>query len=163
MMSIMLTIHFCMARLMIPEFNRHGELPKGIHDATLKQIRKRYAITAHRTTLYECFEDWVDHMRAAGCQTFHLDGSFITSKHHPGDYDALWDARGVDLAKIDPCLLDYPKDLEVINERFAGDIFPDYAIPEGSISFYLQRMQRETRADVPRAKGIVRLSFEANR
>ena len=144
---------------MIPEFNAYGELPEGTHDATLDEIEARYAITAHRETLFECFSDWVDHMRSAGCHTFHLDGSYITNKDHPDDYDALWDTRGVDTSLIHPCLLAYPKDRDAIKDRFGGDIFPDHAIPEGSISFYLDRFQRETREDVPRRKGIIRVRF----
>ena len=40
-------------------------------------------------------------LRAAGCKRAYIDGSFITTKEHPGDFDACWDLDGVDFDVID--------------------------------------------------------------
>ena len=34
-------------------------------------------------------------LKAAGCRAVYLDGSFVTAKVQPGDFDACWDAEGV--------------------------------------------------------------------
>ena len=37
----------------------------------------------------------------------YLDGSFVTAKEFPSDFDGCWDPDGVDGAKLDPVLLVY--------------------------------------------------------
>jgi hypothetical protein len=47
-------------------------------------------------------------LKAAGCRTIYIDGSFVTSKQKPGDFDACWEDNGVDikyLESIAPTLL----------------------------------------------------------
>lgn len=46
-------------------------------------------------------------LRAAGCNRAYIDGSFITTKEHPGDFDACWDLDGVDFDVIDEVLLTF--------------------------------------------------------
>ena len=40
----------------------------------------------------------------AGCKTLHLDGSYVTSKFNPGDYDVAWDPEEVNFKILDPML-----------------------------------------------------------
>lgn len=35
-----------------------------------------------------------------------LDGSFVTAKDDPDDWDGAWDPKGADLTKVDPVLRD---------------------------------------------------------
>jgi hypothetical protein len=35
-------------------------------------------------------------LKAAGCRTIYINGSFVTSKPKPGDFDAGWEDNGVD-------------------------------------------------------------------
>jgi hypothetical protein len=39
-------------------------------------------------------------LRDAGCKRVYLNGSFVTSKDEPGDFDACWDPTGVDFERI---------------------------------------------------------------
>jgi len=45
----------------------------------------------------------------AGCRRVYLDGSFVTSKPEPGDYDACWDIAGVDVEVPDSVFLDFSR------------------------------------------------------
>ena len=44
-------------------------------------------------------------LKDAGCKTVYVDGSFVTGKERPGDFDACWEEEGVDPIVLDPVLL----------------------------------------------------------
>ena len=81
-------------------------LPPGIHTASLDEIREIFACTPYRQILYEGFCLGYENLVAAGCKKVFLDGSFTTSKERPEDFDACWDAQGVNVSKLDLTLLD---------------------------------------------------------
>jgi hypothetical protein len=64
---------------MIPEFDQRGDLPPGIHDARWDEIVTRYATNTHRMELTEGLSRALRSLRAAGCRTAYLDGSFVTA------------------------------------------------------------------------------------
>jgi len=99
-------------------------LPPGVHDATMEEIEARFATTDRRRTLFSGFKDGTFVLRKAGCRTIFLNGSFVTDKLVPGDFDACWDSLGVDSAKLDPVLLDFSNAREKQKERFKGEFFP---------------------------------------
>ena len=73
-------------------------------------------------------------MKEVGCLLVYLDGSFITNKEYPNDYDLAWSTIGLDddnISKIDPILLDINKYRKEMKKKYMGDIFPA-EIPEGS-------------------------------
>ena len=49
----------------------------------------------------------LENLKGAGCQTVYLNGSFVTSKGIPNDYDACWEEAGVDPTALDPVLLTF--------------------------------------------------------
>jgi hypothetical protein len=46
------------------------------------------------------FKEAVKALRKAGCRKVFLDGSFITEKPIPGDFDVCWDCTEVDDSKL---------------------------------------------------------------
>ena len=48
-------------------------------------------------------------LKVAGCARAYVDGSFVTAKEKPGDFDARWDAEGVDFDLIDKRLLTFDR------------------------------------------------------
>ncbi len=83
-----------------------------------------------------------------------LDGSFVTDKELPGDYDACWAWQGVDDKKLDPVLLDLSTDgRQIMQAKYFGDIFPA-GIERGSGLTFVDFFQ-QTRDGT--AKGIVSL------
>jgi hypothetical protein len=86
----------------IPDFESTGLLPAGIHWASWEEIVKRYGNNSHRKRLLEGLERAIAAFAAAGCRILYLDGSFVTEKQFPADYDGCWDAAGVTVRLLDP-------------------------------------------------------------
>ena len=108
----------------IPEFNQSGLLPEGIHWADMDEIKKRYGQNGHRQRLLSGLGRALVSLHMAGCAALYLDGSFVTAKEDPGDYDACWDAKGVKLASLDPVLLDFSNRRASQKAKYFGEFFP---------------------------------------
>ena len=48
----------------------------------------------------------------------------FTGKEIPGDFDACWDVSGVDLALLDPVLLNFDNQRAVQKAKYRGEFFP---------------------------------------
>ena len=57
-----------------------------------------------------------------------LDGSFVTAKPVPGDYDGAWETEGVDPGRLDPVLLDFRNGRAAMKAKYLGDLFPASAL-----------------------------------
>jgi hypothetical protein len=136
--------------LMIPPFDKHGNLPPGIHDATLKEIERRFASGPHRKRLFEGLRCLLENLKSAGCATLYLDGSFITEKELPEDYDCTWDPSGV-TAALDKDIL---KSLEERKAKYLGDIFA--YMPEQGGFPYLDYFQKDINDNT---KGIIKIDL----
>ncbi len=71
-----------------PEFNQHGDLPSGVHEATLEEITSHFSATPRRTIMARR----LGRIFQLACSTGHLArfiifGSFITAKSEPNDVD----------------------------------------------------------------------------
>ncbi len=129
-------------------------LPAGIHDATLDETGSRFAFNARRASLFKGFTQAFLSLRGAGCRAVYLDGSFVTDKPYPGDFDACWDPTGVDESRLHPALLDFAEGRKQQKLVFGGELFPSYPRLDGSIPFVtFFSVDRET----GRQKGLVRV------
>jgi hypothetical protein len=70
-------------------------------------------------------------LRKAGCRLVYLDGSFVTRKRNPADFDACWDVQNVDDAELDPVFWDFSRGRAAQKQRFLGELFPAQ-LPEGA-------------------------------
>lgn len=78
----------------IPDFDRYGLLPFGIHDCSMAEIDARFGWNEHRHHLVELLGKFLQHeIRPRFAQPFHVDGSFVTDKHVPNDVDVSLDMR----------------------------------------------------------------------
>lgn len=59
----------------------------------------------------------------AGCRTVYIDGSFVTAKDAPGDFDGCWDPKGVFLDKLDPVFLDFSNKRAAQKAKYGGEMF----------------------------------------
>ena len=64
-----------------------------------------------------------------------LNGSFVTSKEEPGDFDACWDTDGVDLDALNPVILDLSAGRAVQKSRYGGELFPNVIEAESGLVF----------------------------
>ncbi len=130
----------------------YAVLPVGIHWADLAEIKSRFATNAHRKWLFEGLELVVAALQAADCQTVYFDGSFVTAKPNPGDFDGCWDPVGVVRSKLDPVLLDFKNKRAAQKAKFRGEMFisTSNSGPGGTFLDFFQ-VEKSTR----KAKGIV--------
>lgn len=140
---------------MIPEL-LDGVLPVGEHQATFAELEDMFGWTSYRAGLIEGFERGVASLAAGGCQNVWLDGSFVTSKEVPGDFDACWDTTGVDLKAIDPVLLDVSNGREAQKRKYGGEFMPNI-VERGSGMFFVEFFQKDRNGN---AKGILHFRIE---
>jgi hypothetical protein len=101
----------------------HKVLPPGIHKSSMVEIDRRFATTEHRKRLFRGFKSMVNVLQESGCRTVFLDGSFVTNKPIPNDYDGCWDPIGVNVSKLDPVLLDFSNGRAAQKEKYLGEMF----------------------------------------
>jgi hypothetical protein len=141
----------------IPAFDERGNLPPGIHKADWRELEAAFGGSVSRALLLTGFRESLALLRVAGCRTAYLDGSFVTAKAEPADFDACWEVDGVDVGHLDPLLHDFSDGRRAQKERFGGELFPaDAAAAPGGTKF-LDFFQRERGTGV--AKGIVQIDL----
>jgi len=132
-------------------------LPPGVHNATLEEVEYRFATSERRKRLYSGFREGVMALRRVGCREIFLDGSFVTEKDNPGDFDVCWDPIGVDTAKLDPIFLDFSEGRKKQKEMFHGEFFPTSCLAEGK-HFFFDFFQIDKYTGI--AKGIICIEFQ---
>jgi hypothetical protein len=143
---------------MIPDFDpKTGQLPPGIHEATWNEFVARFGTNIRRRRLIDGLKLALDSLKQAGCKTAYIDGSFVTSKVYPKDFDACWDAKGVKAALLDEALLFFDKNRELQKQKYDGDIFPAQVYADSDGQSYLSFFQIDRQE---RPKGIIALSLE---
>jgi hypothetical protein len=97
-------------------------------------------------------------LRVAGCRAAIVDGSFVTSKEEPGDYDLAFDPIGVNGNLVDPVLLRHDDERKAMKAKYFGDVFPWGAIAcSKTAMIYLDFFQQD-RSGIP--KGVVLLDLK---
>lgn len=144
---------------MIPSFDESGSLPPGIHLATWDEIVERYATNERRGQVMGGLRTAVASLHAAGCSRVYLDGSFVTDKELPGDFDSCWEAGSVDPGLLDAVLLDFRDRRAVQKGKFGGEFFPAQFVGEPGGTTFLEFFQLDRLTQQP--KGIIAIDLEA--
>jgi hypothetical protein len=92
------------------------------------------------------------------CRRAYLDGSFVTARDEPGDFDACWEIAGVDADLLDPVLLDFSNARAAQKERFGGELFPAEAVAVPDGTRFLDYFQRDKLTGD--AKGIIAVDLK---
>jgi len=88
----------------------------------------------------------------------YLDGSFVTEKDLPADFDGCWDMEGVDPDLLDPALLDFENGRAAQKIRFGGELFPASYAETSSEKTFLEFFQTDKETGAP--KGIVKIELQ---
>jgi hypothetical protein len=138
---------------MIPAFNILGNLPPGVHEATWQEFSDHFGTTPYRRRLLAGLKAALEALRAAGCRRFYINGSFVTAKRRPNDYDRCWDIEGVNPDRLDPVLLTFDRGRAAQKAKYQGELFPAQFREGGSGTTFLEffPIDKET-GD---AKGII--------
>ena len=129
-------------------------LPPGVHDATLDEVKMMYAVNKNREGLFEGFARAFANLQKANCQAVFLDGSFVTDKPKPSDYDVCWLPFGVDTTVLDPVFLDFSNMRKAQKKKYSGEFFPTTSKAALGASF-LDYFQKDKHTGQP--KGIIRV------
>jgi hypothetical protein len=110
---------------MIPAIDpRTGYLPPGLYQAPWAEIPSAFGKNSHRTALMNGLLLALINLAGAGCHLVLLDGSFVSVKPLPQDYDAAWEPYGVDPFRLDPVLLDFTNGRAAMKAKYGGEFFP---------------------------------------
>ncbi|WP_417832200.1 DUF6932 family protein [Terasakiella sp.] len=132
-------------------------LPAGIWEATLKEVEQRFAYNDHRRFLFNGICRVCDSLAAAGVGYILLDGSYVTAKPLPSDFDGCWyPTEAVNKKKLDPVLLDFSNKRKAQKEKYGGELFiaTDGA---GNGLFFEDFFQIEPMS--AKAKGIIKINL----
>lgn len=143
---------------MIPELIDVGGpwevLPPGIHDVSLNEVKAQFATNWNRRRFFEGFASAFAVLQKAGSKEILLDGSFVTDKPNPGDFDCCWNTVGVDVSQLDPVFLDFTDKRAAQKKKYGGEFFP-FGLGVGATDFFLNHFQKDKHTD--KAKGILRV------
>ena len=99
-------------------------LPEGLHNSNFSEVANSFAINPWRNTLFAGLLDASRNLKQAGCLRLYLDGSYVTGKPSPGDYDVCWDSTGVDPTLLDPIFLNFDNKRAAHKRKYKGEFFP---------------------------------------
>lgn len=141
---------------MIPAFTPEGSLPEGIHEASWQEVQERYGYTTQRKRLLAGLRHALTDLALAGCRTVYVDGSFVSAKEKPGDFDACWNDEDIDWDALDETLLNFDNARAAQKAKYQGELFPMrwQADPWGNS--FLEFFQID-RTGYP--KGIIKMSL----
>jgi hypothetical protein len=147
---------------MIPALTAEGLLPPGIHHASWVELERRFGYNPTRRRLLSGLRRAAKALALAGCEVLYLDGSFVTDKEEPGDYDGCWEEGGVDPSRLDPILLTFDHKRVAQKLKYGGELFPANLSAEGSppSRVFLDFFQADRDG---RAKGIIAIDLKRHR
>lgn len=146
--------------VMIPEFDDDGNLPAGIHQATLVEIEARFTYNVKRQEHIKYLKLLIKDLKTVGCKAIYIDGSFITKKALPKDMDICWENKGVDLINAKrsmPILWNFSNQRYEQQKMYHADIFPADCIEAASSLYFLDFFQFDKKTG--ERKGIIKLEI----
>lgn len=142
---------------MIPNFDENNNLPVGIHSATWQEICDRYGYTVYRRKLLEGLKQGLLDLKSVGCEIAYLDGSFVTSKERPEDFDVCYKDDDVFLDALwfhFPTLYEFGGKTQ--KGKYSGEFFPASAYAKERMNF-LKFFQNDKYTD--EKKGIIAINL----
>ncbi len=110
---------------MIPDFLDTGYLPEGIHEATLVEVVGKLQFSDKRKKLMSGLMTLIECCISCNVNILYLDGSFVSNKLNPVDYDACYDADCVDKKDVLHRALEsfLHSDSETQKRYFKGEVY----------------------------------------
>jgi hypothetical protein len=131
-----------------------------MYEATLAEVRRRYASNLHRRRLFAGLELAISDLRRAGCRRIYINGSFVTAIKTPHDFDCCWDPADMDLSQLPPELGGHVRNRRAAQQaRYMGDILPADAPVDALQTRCLEFFQQDKSTGA--AKGIIVIALEA--
>ncbi|MBZ0187442.1 MAG: hypothetical protein K8F91_14440 [Candidatus Obscuribacterales bacterium] len=88
-------------------------------------------------------------LKEAGCRRVYVDGSFVSHRVKPGDWDACWELESVDLALVDPIIIDADFFPDRMKEKYGGDLYLQAPkLPGGNMLAFFQKDRDGTKKKI---------------
>ncbi len=85
----------------IPDLVNGGELPAGVHIATIEEVAERFGASSdRRKLLMNGLVSAILQFKQVAVKKIFVDGSFTTDRENPNDIDGCWATAGVDESKL---------------------------------------------------------------
>lgn len=119
----------------MPPFLSSGLLPRGIHKAAWSEVKAVLGTTPTRKRLLVGLLEGLKALSGAGCTLAYIDGSFVTAKLEPGDFDVCYESSSMDFSLLDPVLKDFSNRRAAQKAKYGGEFFEAEAeaIPDGTL------------------------------
>lgn len=138
--------------------SKTGYLPEGIHAMTWDAFCGQFLVGEWRQRLGRALYRALNNLRHAGCAQVMVDGSFVTAKPDPSDYDLAFDPVGVKAALLDPVLRRHDDGRAAMKAKYLGDIVPWGWAACGVTGLIYQEFFQSDRSGNP--KGVVLLKLD---
>ncbi|MCE2519665.1 MAG: hypothetical protein J4G15_07555 [Alphaproteobacteria bacterium] len=132
-------------------------LPAGVHKTTLEELATTFATDQWRRKLFAGLLHASRDLSTAGCARLYVNGSYVTGKPIPGDYDVCWDPGGVDRRVLAPEFLDFSKDRATQKAKYGGEFFPSSFAADTVGNTFLEYFQIERYSGA--RKGILEIEL----
>jgi hypothetical protein len=134
----------------LSDFDKNGNLPPGIHIATIQEVEAHFTHNIQRKKLFKALLKVLEILQGCNCREVYLNGSFITVKSEPGDYDLCYEPTGI---KGTPEFKQFLEKREMRKKEYLGDIFPRMPQPPYEAD-HVEDWQTDRNGEV---KGIIRI------
>lgn len=128
-----------------------------MHPATWTELASRFGGNPHRQNLLAGLKRALESLRDAGCKRVYIDGSFVTAKAEPGDFDGCWEMEGVNPDKLDPVLLKFANKRAAQKAKYRGELFLADSQADPSGKRFIDFFQRDKDGN---AKGIIAIDLK---
>jgi hypothetical protein len=141
--------------VVLPAFDATGNLPPGIHPATWDEVTQRFGWNARRQELLGGLRRGLVALADASCRLVYLDGSFVTAKERPGDFDACYEIEGMVFERLDRVFLHFENGRAAQKLKYGGEFFPSHLGADG-VHRFVEFFQIDKESGKP--KGIVAIT-----
>lgn len=145
---------------MIPDFNENGELPEGIHEANLEEVKERFCFNERRNLIFYDFLLLLKEFEKIDCKEVYLDGSFVTVINEPKDLDICWgNSEMMNDEFLNIVVKKAPKLVLSSNKFYNCEFYPSYcaSIHKNKKIYYIDLFQISKKSENP--KGIIKLKL----
>lgn len=132
-------------------------LEEGIHEISLQGFKELFVYNDIRAKQFKGLTAAISNLKEAGCAAIYIDGSYVTKKPIPGDYDACVDYTGVDTSILDPVFMTFDNQRQAQKEKYEGEFFPHQCVADSIGTIFMDFFQQEKYSG--ERKGIIKLDL----
>lgn len=144
---------------MIPDFyiyDNVGYLPEGLHNAKWLEFKEKFGFSFKRQKILSGILSFGRLIKLAGGKKIYIDGSFVTNKKIPKDWDGCYCMCGLNMSIANKLMQNTNR--EKIKREYLGDVFAEDCIEASCGLPFIDFFQRIRGTD--KKKGIIILDLE---